>query len=60
MNHELAYKKRLAVTRQNDANHDTLMTEIAKRGGKTIAQLRHMRMADKDAFITRYIKDTDK
>lgn len=49
-----AYNTTLTKTHQNDDDHDKLMTEIAKRGGKTLKQLRAMRMEDKDAFILKY------
>ena len=40
---------------ENEANHDELMTEIAKRGGKTLKQLREIKsMKKKDEFISKY------
>ena len=39
----------------NEAKHDELMAEIAKRGGKTLKQLREIKsMKEKDEFISKY------
>ena len=48
------YSAKLAQTRQNDAEHDKLMTAVAERGGITLDKLRAMSMNDKDEFITKW------
>ena len=53
---EASRKARLKQVRENDQKHDEDITEIAKRGGKTLDQVRAMSKYEKDAFITRFAK----
>ena len=48
------HKQKLKRVRDNDAKHDKEMSEIVKRGGITLGQLRAMSMLRKDAFITKH------
>ena len=49
-----AAKTNLHDLRERDRAHDEMMAIIAKRGGKTLAEMRGLSMADKDAFIVKY------
>ena len=47
-------KTKMHDVRERDLEHDEMMAIIAKRGGKTLAEMRGLSMPDKDAFIVKH------
>jgi len=45
------YKEKLRILAERDMAHDEKMATLAKRGGKTLAGMRRLKMEAKDEFI---------